>query len=115
MMNIIKNISPYLLGILPQFCFQSYTLIVFATILIGFLGGYLIKSGKVFIKIAIIQFFTFAMFFIICKENIAYLNGVFENLNLPVLLLPVLFTVFNVLNISILFLFGFRLQKLIVR
>lgn len=114
-MNIIKNTLPYFLGILPQFCFQNYTVIVFITILIGFLGGYLIKSSKVFIKIAVFQFFAFIIFYIICKENIAYLNDVFENLNLPVLLLPVLFTVFNVLNISILFFFGFRLQKLIVK
>ncbi|AGC75274.1 hypothetical protein DDD_0147 [Nonlabens dokdonensis DSW-6] len=40
------------------------------------------------------------------------MNNVAENLGMPAFIIPVIFILFNTLNFSILFSFGYRLQKL---
>lgn len=113
-MKIIKKIIPYLLATLPQILIENYTLIVVFTIITGFFGGYILESKKVFFKILLIQFFVFSILFFISRDHIFYLDVVLENLGMTKILAPILFITFNVLNISILFFFGFKLQNLIV-
>ncbi len=112
-MKIIKNILPFIIALLPQIVFENYTYIVVSTIAIGFIGGLFVKYKKVFLKIVILQFVFFSLLFYLTNDNIFYLNNVVQNLGLPLLLTPVIFILFNTLNISILFSFGYWLQKLV--
>ncbi len=113
-MKIIKNILPYLLATLPQIVLENYILMIAVTVIIGFFGGYVLEDKKVFLKILALQFLVFSILFFISRDHISYLDGVLTNLGMTTLLVPIVFITFNVLNISILFFFGYKLQNLVV-
>lgn len=112
-MKTIKNILPFIILLFPQVIFENYTYILVSTITIGFICGRVLDDKNVFLKALIFQFIFFTMLFYITNKNIFYLNNIAENLGLSTLLIPVVFVLFNSLNISILFLFGYKLNKLI--
>lgn len=111
-MKSIKNTLPYLIALIPQILIANYTVMLISVILIGFIAGWFLTDKKVFVKMMIFQFAFFTILFFTTNDNIHYLESVIENIGLPSILLPVIFILFNTLNISILFLFGFKLQKL---
>lgn len=112
-MKRIKNTLPFILALVPQLLFEKYIYVLIITIIIGFIGAWIQEDKKIFSKMLIIQLIFFSIIFYFTKDNISYLNNVAENLKLPAFLITIIFILFNTLNISILFLFGYRLQKLV--
>lgn len=113
-MKIIKNVLPIVIALIPQIAFENYTYTLVSVIIIGFISGWFLNDKKVFLKALIFQLVFFAILYYLTKNNIFYLNNVAENLGLPTLVIPIIFILFNILNFSILFSFGYRLQKLIL-
>lgn len=114
-MNPIKNWLPFLIALVPQILFENYNYVLVLTIVIGFLAGWFVTDRKIFTKMFLIQLVFFSALFYSTTKNIAYLNQVIENLGMPSFLIDIIFILFNTLNIAILFLFGYRLQKLIFK
>ncbi|CAL2082516.1 hypothetical protein [Tenacibaculum sp. 190524A02b] len=112
-MKRIKNTLPFILALVPQLLFEKYIYVLIITIIIGFIGAWIQEDKKIFSKMLIIQLIFFSIIFYFTKDNISYLNNVAENLKLPAFLITIIFILFNTLNISILFLFGYRFQKLV--
>ncbi|PZX38989.1 hypothetical protein LX97_02354 [Nonlabens dokdonensis] len=111
-MNIIKNILPIAIALIPQIIFENYTYVLISIIIIGFISGWFLNDKKIFLKALILQLVFFTILYCITNKNISYLNNVAENLGMPAFIIPVIFILFNTLNFSILFSFGYRLQKL---
>lgn len=112
-MKIVKNILPIIIALIPQIIFENYTYTLVSIIVIGFISGWFLHDKKVFLKSLIFQLVFFTILYYLTNNNIFYLNNVAENLGLPTLVIPIIFVLFNILNFSILFSFGYRLQKLI--
>lgn len=112
-MKIIKSFLPLILALIPQFIFENYTLVVLFTVAVGFAGGWLLEDKKIFLKMALFQLIFFSILFFVSRGNVFYLNEVMQNLKLPLFLIPIVFILFNTLNVAILFLFGYRIQKLV--
>jgi hypothetical protein len=112
-MNFAKNWVPVIIALIPQIIFENYPYILLSTIGIGFISGWFVTEKKVFLKILILQLLFFIFLFYSSNKNIQYLNEVIQNLGLPAFLIDFVFIAFNTLNITILFYFGYRLQRLI--
>ena len=107
---------PYLLAVIPQILFKEYTWIVFSTIAIGFLSSLLIgRQQAVFLKIFIAELIVFGLLFFVSRDHVLYFDDVFKNLGISTALIPIVFIVFNVLNISLLFYFGYKVHNLFIR
>ncbi|AXG70232.1 hypothetical protein KORDIASMS9_02471 [Kordia sp. SMS9] len=113
MMKLIKEYLLYFMAVLPQIFLEDYYIILLATVSIGFIAGYLIQSKKVFLKMMIIQLIVISILFYLHHDRIAYIETILQNLGLSLILIPVIFIVFNTLNIAILFFFGYKIQDLI--
>ncbi|WP_209405586.1 hypothetical protein [Pseudozobellia sp. WGM2] len=113
-MRNIKYTLPFITALFPQVLFENYTFILVCTIVIGFIGGWFLTDRNVFLKMIISQLIFFGILFYTANKNISYLDHVVENLGLSTFLIDVTFILFNTLNISLLFLFGFKFQKLIL-
>ncbi|MEL6941236.1 MAG: hypothetical protein AAFO82_01085 [Bacteroidota bacterium] len=114
-MKLLKNNIPFLLALLPQILFSNYMLVLITTIGIGFLGAWLIEGNRVFLKMLVLQLVFFSILFLLKKDNILYLDQVIQNLELPSVIVPILFILFNTLNIAILFFFGYKFQRLLFK
>ncbi|WP_440880062.1 hypothetical protein [Tenacibaculum sp. C7A-26P2] len=103
--KLIKDI-PLLLATLPQIIFNNYGWIIAITILVGFSSAFLIENRNIFRKIICYQFIVFSIVFLFEKENIYYIDMIFDNFSLPKLLSSIIFILFNLLNIVVLFYSG---------
>ncbi len=113
----MKRIAGQLLffaAIIPQYVFPKYEWVVVSTCVIGFLTQLLIPNGKVFFKILIWELFSYSIMFMLFKNRIFYLDLVVENLGLNKILVPVTFIIFNTLNISLIFYFGYIISNLLL-
>jgi hypothetical protein len=104
--------APYLIALVPQFIFEYYACIVLGVILIGLLLGSYTAEKSVFGKIFFIEALIFSVVYYTTKERVFYLGDIFTNLGVSTYLVPVLFVIFNALNIAILFFFGYKLGQL---
>ncbi len=109
----IKNYLPYLLALLPQVIFSQYLLVVLTTVLIGFLAAWFIEGRRVFLRMLGIQFVFFLVLFLVFQANISYLGQIMSNLKMPAIIVPILFVLFNTLNLAILFFFGYKVARMI--
>ncbi|AXT56529.1 MULTISPECIES: hypothetical protein [Aquimarina] len=107
------NYLPYVVALIPQFVFNNYNLILISTILIGFIAQFVIDRNKVFFKVFILEILAFSIVFFLLKERVYYLNEALNNLGFSEILIVILLPVFNAINISILFFFGYKLSNLI--
>ena len=105
---------PYLAALVPQFIFEDYVYIVLGVILIGLALGSYTAEKNVFWKMFFIEALLFLVVYYTTKERIFYLDNVFTNLEVSTYLVPVLFILFNALNIAVLFFFGYKLAQLFV-
>ncbi len=113
-MNKTLNYLPILIALFPQFLFEDYELIMITTILIGIIAYFSLGNQNVFFRIFLSQLFVFSIAFLIYENRIFYLYEVFRNFELPELLLVMLFILFNTLNISLLFIFGYKIGSVIL-
>jgi len=114
MKTLLKNIL-FIIAMIPQLIFKQYEWVLISIIVIGFTAAFFINHKKVFIKILILELIVFSILFFIRMENIFYFDNVFENFGISKLFVPIIFIIFNVLNISILFIFGYKLQVLMFK
>ncbi|WP_299315150.1 hypothetical protein [uncultured Aquimarina sp.] len=112
-MKKVINYWPYLLALLPQFIFTNYTLIVVTVILIGFISGYAAKNKLVVVKMIILELIVFSIVLFVYKDRIFYLDEIFKNLEIPIIMLSIVVPVFNALNITVLFFMGYTLSSLL--
>jgi predicted permease len=112
-MKKIINFSPYLVVLIAQFVIGSYTIILLATILIGFIAAFYIERKKVFLKSFLIAFLVFATVFLMYQFRVDYIKSLLENLGLPGAFIFVFFPLLNALNTAILFYFGYFIGCLV--
>jgi len=103
MMKKIINQWPYFLALLPQFFVEDYMWLIITVILIGCISRFFLKEKYICIKLFVLELIVFSILFFILNDRIFYLEGILENLEVPNILLPILFILFNALNITILF------------
>ncbi|MFH7014646.1 hypothetical protein [Flavobacterium sp. FlaQc-47] len=108
-MKNIFNYAPYVFVLIIQFLINNYTIILISTILIGFVAAFKIERKKVFLKSFIIGIVVFTTVFFIYESRIEYVKTLIVNLGLPNVLIYVFFPLFNALNTSILFFFGYKI------
>ena len=111
MKNII-NQWLYIAALLPQFLFEDYMWLVITVILIGGVSRFFLKDKRVFVKLFCLELIVFTIVFFIFQDRVFYLQGVFESIELPSILLSIVFVIFNALNIAILFFTGYKLTGL---
>ncbi len=113
-MKKLFNYWPYVVALLPQFIFDNYLWIMITIILIGIIANLFIKRKMVFLKMFVLELITISVVYFVYENRILYLSEVFENLNISEIFVSISFLVFNALNISILFFFGFKLSSLLL-
>jgi hypothetical protein len=68
----------------------------------------------VFFKMFVLELITISVVYFVYENRVLYLSGVFENLNISETFVPISFLIFNALNISILFFFGYKISSLLL-
>ncbi len=112
-MKKIIRFCPYIIALLPQFFIQDYLWYMIVMLLIGFVSRYIIQPKKVLLTMFLIELVVFSIILLVFNDRIFYLKGVFENLALPTILSPIIFLLFNAVNVAVLYFTGYTLGRLI--
>ncbi|MEL6970386.1 MAG: hypothetical protein AAFZ63_01105 [Bacteroidota bacterium] len=111
----MKKLLPgvfYLFALVPQFVFTQYEWMVAAVFLIGFCSAFAFRSGQVFWPLFIMQVLLTGIAFFLLGDRVSYLGDVLANFGIPAFALPILFVLFNALNVPLIFLFGRNIPPL---
>lgn len=101
-----------IVAILPQFIFKNYPLIIFCTFIAGIIMSFSKEKSIPTYAIFLVELIIFSIVYLLYQHRIFYVDNIMENFGLHPYLSMVIFCLFNAVNISILYLFGYKLGKL---
>lgn len=110
----VIRICYYSLVLIPQFLFQDYEYILISTVLAGLIS-HAVQIDFRFKLLFFMELIIFSFFFVLYKERIFYLFDSFNDFGIPSILIYIVSALFNALNVSILFYFGYNLYALLVK
>jgi len=98
--------------ILPQFIFKNYTLIALCTFLAGVIMNFSKEKSVPVYIIFLVELIIICIIYSLFKHRVIYLHTIMENFGLHPILTIVVFCLFNAVNISVLYMFGYKLGQL---